>query len=89
MFFSSHSMLPHLTVQQAAMHDKNGHIPSALSRLYLLLKLYTVYFIFIYYKEKEKKKLQKLYYCYMSAKVEVERKSCPCNVLNPLIFQIP
>lgn len=38
---------------------RTEHISSALSRLYLLLKLYAVYFIFIYYKEKEKKKIQK------------------------------
>lgn len=35
---------------------RTEHNSSALSRLYLLLKLYTVYFIFIYYKRKGEKK---------------------------------
>lgn len=47
---------PILPCNKLQCTTRTEHVSSALSRLYLLLKLYTAYFIFIYYKEKEKKK---------------------------------
>lgn len=66
-------MLPRLTAQQAAMHDKNGRYFSALSWLYLLLKRYTC-ILYLYTKKNKRKEKKEVVYCYMSAKVDVERK---------------